>query len=355
MKYYLKCIRCSSEYASSYNRQICSKCNGILEVFYEGKFSDVRAKGTDFWAYEKFLPKCQYVHFKIGGTDLIKSKESNNLFLKLETENPTKSFKDRGTVIEIGKALEYKYNEVVCASTGNMAYSVAHYASLSGIKATVFISDDANPDKIKLISGVEGTEILPVKGDFVMAQQKAMEYTKRMNGEAFLVGDYCYRKEGQKTLAYELADQMQDMTHVIIPVGNATLISAVFKAFKELQTTKKLKRLPKIIAVQAKDCSPLVKAFNSSQRIEYQVPKTKADAIAVGFPGYGEQAMQALRETKGSAVTVTDSEMQKEQKSFNNTYGRVAELAGIASMAAYRKIKFSESDKVVAVISGGNV
>ena len=352
MRYHLECLRCGEEHGSDYGRQVCSKCGGILDVRYEGRMPRIRGTGA-FWDYEPALPDCRYGRYEIGSTRLIRSHGRGNVFLKLETGNPTRSFKDRGSIIEVSKAAEYGNREIVLASTGNMAYSVAHYSRLAGLRVKVFLSRGANRDKVRDIRGERDSSMDFVNGDFTKAQKLAERYARRTG--AFLAGDYCYRKEGQKTLAYEAVDQLPSMTHIVVPVGNATLISGVFRALKEMRTSGRIKALPKIIAVQAAGSDPLVRAFKSGKAIKYVLPKTKADAIAVGFPTFGDQALEALRETKGDAISVSDREMGLEQKEFYREYGLIAEPAGVASLAALRKIKVKGGDRVVCVISGGNV
>jgi threonine synthase len=351
MDYKLICLQCSEEYASGYDEQVCSSCGGILDVAYTRSIPRIRKPG-DFWDYEVALPKCRYRHYDVGSTRLIKSS-SKNIFLKLEIENPTKSFKDRGSIVEVSKAIEYGKDEMAVASTGNMAYSIAYYAKIAGLKVKAFISTGANRDKIRDIRSEGDASMDFVDGDFTKAQRLAIRYAKKTG--AFLAGDYCYRKEGQKTVAYEIIEQMPGVTHIVVPVGNATLISGMFKGLKEMKKAGKLRKLPALIAVQSKASDPLVRAFKSNRQVRYVEPKTKADAIAVGFPTFGDQALAALKETRGDAIAVSDAEMEKEQKRFFDSYGLVAELAGVAGLAAIRKMRLGRNDKVVSVISGGNV
>ncbi len=325
MRYHLECLKCGTDRPSGYDKQVCSKCGGILDVRYEGRMPKIVGTGK-FWDYEKVLPDCKYRHYEIGSTRLIQSHDQDNVFLKLEIDNPTRSFKDRGSIIEVSKAVEYGYKEITLASTGNMAYSVAHYANLAEMKVKVFLSKGANRDKVQDIRSEHDSTMDFVNGDFTKAQKLAERYARKTG--AFLAGDYCYRKEGQKTVGYEIINQLPSVTHVIVPVGNATLISGVFRALKEMKSTGRIKRLPKIIAVQAAGSDPLVRAFNSGKEIKYVMPKTKADAIAVGFPTFGDQALEALRETKGDAIAVTDKEMEREQDRFYEEYGLIAEPAG---------------------------
>lgn len=353
MKYYLECLGCGTTYKHTYRFQTCSKCAKNLEVIYTEKSKRIKAESGDVWDYEFFLPADTYKHYVLGGTKLIKSRKHDNLYLKLEVENPTGSFKDRGSVVEIMKAKEYGYNEITCASTGNMAYSLSYYSNLEGFDARVFISNDANRNKVKEIKEIGNAKVVNVNGDFNKAMDLAYRYSKKNN--AFLTGDYCYRKEGQKTLMYEIMDQMPSLTHLIIPVGNATLLSGVWKALKEMRQCGMIKRFPKMVAVQAERCDPLVRAFKARTELKYVKPRTKADAIAVGYPTFGYQGLDAIRETGGTAITISEEEMHEQQKRFHDNYGLVAELAGVAPIVAYKKLNLRQGDKVVAIVSGGNV
>ncbi|MGC8586981.1 MAG: threonine synthase [Candidatus Micrarchaeia archaeon] len=352
MNYTLKCLKCGREYSSTYPSQVC-ECGGLLEVVYEDNPAKHLKRHRSFWDYEPLLPKSSYSRYVLGSTRLVRSHESESLFLKLEIDNPTRSFKDRGSVVEIAKAFEYGYDEIVCASTGNMAYSVSYYAKIAGIRARIFISNNANADKLRDIRSTGDAKITQVKGDFNMALKVAEKYAKE-NG-AFLAGDYCYRKEGQRTVAYEIMEQLPEATHIIVPVGNATLISGMLKALKEMKSAGIIKRYPKVVAVQSEECKPFASAFKSGRGLKYERPMTKADAIAVGMPTFGPQAMAALKEIGGEAVTVSDKDMLREQKKFYEEYGLIAELAGVASVAAFRKLDIEEGAKAVAIVSGGNV
>ena len=352
MDYYLKCNICNEKYGSNYAGQICGSCSGLLEVQYKKKV-EPNLDAESFWDYEDQLPKSKYRHYLLGMTPLVRAHESRSLLMKMEIQNPTHSFKDRGSAVELAKAAEYGFNEVVCASTGNMAYSISYYSKLYGLRSQVFISTDANRDKINDIESVGDAQVHWVKGDFNKALAQAEAYSRKH--KAFLTGDYCYRKEGQKTVAYEVMQQVRDLTHFIVPVGNATLISGVYKALREMKAADKIRKMPKIIGVQASGCMPLVRAFKLKKPVSYERPRTKADAIAVGLPTFGNQAMEAFKETNGYAVAVSDRELEAEKERLYENYGIVAELGGVASLAAYRKAGIKENDRAVAIISGANV
>jgi threonine synthase len=346
--YSLRCLSCGKRYAMYFPRQVCDRCGGILEVEYVWR-PDLKELRKDFWSYEPLLPSGEYRHYKVGNTTLLKASESG-LKLKLELENPTKSFKDRGSVIEVAKALEHGYDEVSCASTGNMAYSVAYYAKLAGIRSTIFVSSNASWLKVRNIRETKDARIHLVKGDFTLAQRKAMEYAKRE--EAFLAGDYCYRKEGQKTALYEILAEAPDVKNIFIPVGNATLFSASFKALEELKRLGLTKSRPRLVAVQAELTDPIGLAFRTGRKVRYQRPLTDAGAIAVGYPTYGDMAVGEIREAGGTVVEVTDGEMEEERVAFYRNYGLQVEMSGVASIAAFRKA--SLSGESVAIVSGGN-
>lgn len=350
MDYTLRCESCGATYGRDYRKQTCD-CGGILEVVYKEGGKPPRFKGG-FWSMEKALPASRYRHYDLGDTELTQSKLPG-LWLKMELQNPTRSFKDRGSAVEIAKAMEYGYGEVVCASTGNMAYSVAYYAKLSGIRAKIFVSDNANRDKVRDIRETHDANVTRVKGDFNTALKLAERYASRK--KAFLTGDYCYRQEGQRTVMYEIAAQLRGVTHVLVPVGNATLLTGVLKAVMELRKAGRLPRTPRIIGVEANGCSPLYKAFTSNRALKYEHPRTMADAIAVGYPTFGNPALKLLGELKGGMVTVTDRQMAVEQNRFLSDYGIIAELAGVAGIAAYRKLRLPRASKAVAIVSGGNV
>ncbi|MGC8648593.1 MAG: threonine synthase [Candidatus Micrarchaeia archaeon] len=358
MNYALRCKQCGIEYASSFEKQTCERCGGILEVIYHEKQGEARkltyAKG--FWDFEPLLPNGKYKHFAVGMTKIVPSNDNDNLFFKFEFDNPTHSFKDRGSVIEVAKAKEYGFDKIACASTGNMAYSISYYAKLYGIEATVFISKGANRDKLIDIKSTHDAELHLINGDFTAAQKEAERYAQR--NDAFLGGDYCYRKEGQSTIAYELFLQARDAKNIIVPVGNATLFTALYKAYTRMKTAGLISTMPRLFGVEASGCSPLYKAAKNATEIKYEKPKTFADAIAVGFPTYGSEAIEAARLSKGEFITVSDKEMRSSQQEIYKEYGVKVELASAAGLEAYEKLCKRNTigkEQTVIILSGSNI
>ncbi|BCS91362.1 MAG: threonine synthase [Candidatus Micrarchaeota archaeon] len=356
MRYKLVCSSCNSEYDMSYKSQICSRCNGILRVEYY--YNDITDKDLQLRSYRsltRVLPKSNYGYYILGDTKLLRDIKDKALYLKLETENPTRSFKDRGSIVEISKAIDYNYKEIVCASTGNMAYSLSYYSRINKIKARVYISKDAVESKIDLIRS-NNAEIVNIDGDFTKAQEEALKYS--ISNNAFLTGDYCYRMEGQRVVTLEIFKQMRalkkSVDNIILPVGNATLLSATEKAIDELYRFKLIRDKPTVIAVQSAQCDPFVKAYEKDRSIEYVKPSTIADAIAVGYPTFGDSALEWLKENNGYALSVSDKELVEARDYFAGKYNLIIETASASVIAAYNRIRDRLDGYTVAIITGAN-
>ncbi len=359
MRYRLLCTACGHEEEGTAFR--CSRCNSILEVRED--YSKVRVKKSflkkkiSSRKYLPFLPLDKFlVKSDEGATPLVKKRfEGSEVLVKLETMNPTRSFKDRGSAIEISKALEFGADEVCCASTGNMGMSIARYAKIAGIKATVFMGKGGNRSKMAKIRKY-GARLIKVNGDFNDAM-KAAEAFARKSG-AFVCGDYHFRKEGQKSVAFEIMDQLNGRTpdFIFISVGNATLLAGMHKALREYSRFGLIDKYPRIVAVQSSRCNPLVRAYESGRKVSYVVPRTFADAIAVGYPTFGFEGIAALKATRGIALSVSEKQIGDAVK-YLKGIGIASEPGGAAGFAGYvsllQKGALSRK-KVVVVVSGNN-
>ena len=355
MHYRIRCTKCGHIEGDSAFR--CGVCGSILEVVYD--YDKVgRLSGGRMVRYSKLLPVIRLFSLKEGGTPLKKVRGGFNgaeLFLKLETENPTRTFKDRGSAVEMSKALEVGAKEMCCASTGNMGFSLARYARRAGIKATVFISKGGNARKISKIRG-EGARIIEVDGDFNSALNRAEAFAKRTG--CFLCGDYHFRKEGQKTVTYEIIEQLgrDAPDYLFMPVGNATLLAGAYKGLLELKRLERMGRLPRIVAVQSEGCDPLVRAYRRKGKVAYMKPRTEADAIAVGYPTFGFEGLGAIRGTKGAAVSVPDKDIERAVRRLEGL-GVYAELGGGTAFAGLIKAANRlqlKGKRVVVVVTGNN-
>ena len=356
MEYRIECTKCGAKNTESAFR--CSKCSSILEVVFDyGTRPKMNPRARGMFRYSSFLPVAKPFALGEGGTQLKTVKSADRkFFIKLETGNPTGTFKDRGSAVEIAKALELGADSVVCASTGNMGLSVAHYARKAGIGCTIFISGGANKNKISKIKK-ENATVKKVKGDFNAALKLAEAFALRTG--AFVCGDYHYRKEGQKTVAFEIMEQLRrhEPDYIFIPVGNATLFSGIYKGITEFKRFGMARRTPKLIAVQSEKCDPLVAAYADKKRITYMRPKTEADAIAVGYPTFGDEALEAIRKTNGSAIAVSENEIKEAVVALekHNIYAELGGGTGYAGFMKYSmKHKGMKSKIAVVVITGNN-
>ncbi len=359
MDFKLNCTKCGRAAPDSAFR--CGSCGSILDVVYaHGRKPKLRrAKpGSPMSRYLDFLP-LGIINPSLGegGTKLKRVRFGGvDLFLKLETGNPTRTFKDRGSAIEISKALELGKGSVCCASTGNMGLSVAHYARKAGIKCTIFISSGANRRKISKIRA-QGARIMMVNGDFNRALNRAEGFARKTG--AFVCGDYHFRKEGQKTVGYEIMERLAGGPDLIfMPVGNATLFSGVHKGLCEFKKAGLAKKMPRLVAVQSEKCDPLVRAFVDRRKIGYIKPATEADAIAVGYPTFGFEAIAAIKATRGYAIGVSEKEIERAVLELEKL-GVYAELGGGTGFAGF--LKRYEGDRasllgkrIAVVITGNN-
>jgi threonine synthase len=299
-----------------------------------------------------------------GGTALHKDVrlkgvwESPGLHLKVETENPTRTFKDRGSSVEISKAKELGFGEVCCASTGNMGLSLARYAKEENMKCTIFISRSANKEKIEKIKA-QSAAIKEIDGDFNDSLNAAESFAAKK--KVFLCGDYHYRKEGQKSLVFEVIEQMEYNVpdYIIVQVGNSTLLAAIFKGLKEFKYLGLISKMPKLIAIQSSQCNPVVRAYKNGRGVNYVKPKTRADAIAVGYPTFGFEGLNAMRATDGFAESVSDSEITKAISLLFKSTGIGAESGGAAGLAGFLKIssknpKLFKGKNTLVIITGNN-
>ena len=356
------CAECGKEYNIRQNIFHCPSCGGSLDILYDYKKVKLSLNKKEFlkqppthWKYWMFYPvdPKRKITMGEGGTPLIKSKLFDNVWFKCEGINPTGSFKDRGSSIEITKAIQLGVKNVCCASTGNMGASVAAYCARAGMRCKIFLFGRASNIKIKQIEA-HGAEIVEINGDYIEALEKCEEFAKKNNW--YLMGDYSYRSEGQKSVGFEIADQMNWVPpgNVLAPMGNGTLIYAMWDGFKELKTMGLTDKLPKMIGFQSEGCSPIVNAFKKDYTMVSPVdnPKTLATAIECGDPLDGKKALNALRDSGGFAETLTDQEIVDAQLLLAREEGLFVEPSGAVSLAGYLKVRKKLNGKVVCVLTG---
>lgn len=327
---FFRCLKCGKPY--SYNEIINSSvprcsCGSVVEAV------DI--------LFEKNITMFE------GNTPLIKKL---GVYIMCEYVNPTGSFKDRGSAIEISQALILKKDTVVVASTGNMAASIAAYSAFAGLKCKVFIPNTIHNNKLKQIYAY-GAEVIPIEGDYTVAMNLAEEYV-RQHKNTFLAGDYVYRFEGTKEIGREIFYKISIPDYIIVPIGNGTIFCAIYKYFKGLVDRKLTSRVPKMIGVQAERCSPIYKAWKEDTIITpVQNPETIATALICGDPIYGDLVLETVKESGGELIIVTDDEIKSAQEIMGKN-GFYVEVSGAVSYAGYLKKSYTGTIVILATGSG---
>lgn len=298
-----------------------------------------------------------------GGTPLIKMLNSENsvdvkeVYIKFEGANPTGSFKDRGMTVAISMAKHLGAKIVVCASTGNTSASMSAYAARAKLKSLVILPK-GKVAKGKLMQAIlHGANIAVIDGNFddalkiavSLSEEKTMYLLNSLNP---------WRIEGQKTLAFEIADEIGVPDWVVVPVGNGGNVSAIWKGFKELKEAGLISKLPRLAGVQAVGAAPLAEAFRRNLRKPRFIdnPETIATAIRIGKPVNWSRALKSIRESKGVLSDVTDEEIIASQKILARNEGLGVEPASAASLAGLVKLRkegmIEANEKIVLVATG---
>ncbi len=362
------CKECGLEYQLDEIINRCRICYGSLDIVFDYdeikrlilKESFLRQPAAH-WKYWMFYPTQNLdkrTTLGEGGTQLLKSEKFSfeDLWLKIETTNPTGSFKDRGSTIEITRAKEMNIASVCCASTGNMGASVAAYSAKAGINCKIFLPTNVSKGKIQQIK-IYGADIVRVKGNYTQALKSCEQYSKRT--KTYLVGDYPYRGEGEKSVGFEIADQlnMSVPDYIISPMGNGTMIYAIWDAFVDMKKVGLIDVLPKMVGVQAAGCSPIVDAWKKDSKEVKPLNKSKTLASAIDCPSPldGVKALEAIKKSHGFAEIVTDKEMIKIREELAKKEGIFAEVAGVASIASATKLERELDGKIVCIISGSGL
>lgn len=296
------------------------------------------------------LPLKDGVTLGEGGTPLLKSRLGEGLYVKFEGANPTGSFKDRGMALGVTAARESGANKVVVASTGNTAASAAAYAARAGLRCYVVLPK-GNVARGKLIqAALHGAEVVMINGLF----DKALDYVVNYGTKyAYPLNSFNpWRLEGQKTVAFEIYEELGCPDYVIVPVGNAGNISAIWKGFRELAELGLCNKLPKMVGVQAEGAAPLAEAWarGLEEPLFVDEPNTVATAIKIGRPINWPKALRAVKESGGFFVKVSDGEILKAQRLLASIDGVGAEPAGAVSIAAALKLQLD--GEAVAVVTG---
>lgn len=372
MKHALECIECGTRHPLNERAYVCAECGGLLEIKlvdtsgFDPERWSTRPLGV--WRYRELLPidqEVEVISLGEGGTGLHECRRLasdlglKHLHVKNEGENPTGSFKDRGMTVGVTKAVELGASSVMCASTGNTSASLAAYAARAGLTCFVVI-----PAR-KIAAGklaqavVHGAKIIEIDGNFDDAMRLVVDVAKKDGSPYLLNSVNPFRVEGQKTVAYEINDQLNRLPDIIVlPVGNAGNITALWKGLLELKALGLADTLPRLIGIQAEKASPIADAFRSgSDQIEpVAKPETIATAIRIGSPVNWKRALAAARKSGGLIETVSDLEILEAQKALAGREGIFVEPASASTIAGVGKLVdegvIKADEEVVCIATG---
>lgn len=369
----LKCRECAATYELE-ARHVCEFCFGPLEVEYDydaiGKLisrETIQAGPHSIWRYAELLPIVgqDYVNLEAGFTPLVRAERLgkalgiDELYIKNDTVNPTWSFKDRVVSVAISRARELGFTTVACASTGNLANSVAAHAAKAGLECFVFIPSDLEAGKV-VNSLVYQPHVVAVKGNYDEVNRLCSEIADRTNWAFVNVNVRPYYSEGSKTLAYEVAEQLgwEAPDHVVIPIASGSMLTKIYKGFNEFAQLGIIdKKSTRFSGAQAEGCSPVVQAFEGEHEFVSPVkPDTIAKSLAIGNPADGIYALDIIRNTQGHAAGVSDDEIVEGIKLLAETEGIFTETAGGVTIGVLKKLaesgKIRSDEKTVAYITG---
>ena len=364
----IRCISCGAEYALDEIIYTCKECGSILEVECSPDVSkDVfSCRKSTMWKYKEFMPvdQSKIVSLEEGGTPFVRCQKLGedlgvDLYVKVEGSNPTGSFKDRGMSVGITKAVELGVDTVGCASTGNTSASLAAYAARAG-KRCVVLLPSGKVALGKLAQAMfHGADVISIKGNFDEALEAITALA--LKGQLYLLNSVNpYRLEGQKSIGFEIVDDLgwQSPDRIILPVGNAGNISAIWKGVNEFYNAGFIDELPMMTGIQAEGAAPIYNAVKEGKKdiVPVENPETVATAIRIGAPVSAAKALRAIYDSNGLAETVTDDEILSAQKLLARTEGIGVEPASAASIAGLKKLvetgKVDKGERVVCIVTG---
>ncbi|NMX22086.1 threonine synthase [ANME-1 cluster archaeon GoMg4] len=371
-EYEVECIRCGARFPKDDIVYTCRECGGLLNIKYDYSKVDAeritKRKGEGVWKYRELLPfddETKPITIHEGNTPLYrcdrlaKAIGVSDLWVKHEGLNPSGSFKDRGMTVGVTKAVELGVKGVACASTGNTSASLAIFAAKAGFPCYVLLP------KGKVALGkvaqamMHGAQVFSLRGNFDDALRVVRALCEE-EGLYLLNSVNPYRLEGQKTIAFEVAEKLDWRVpdRLILPVGNAGNISAIFKGFLELKTLGITDGIPKMTGIQASGAKPIVNAFKED-KVEItpeEKPETIASAIRIGNPVNAAKALVAIRESGGVAESVTDDEITAAQLELARLEGIGVEPASAASIAGLRRLvelgAIERDERIVCITTG---
>ena len=371
-----KCVKCGREYAAVPDLTTCA-CGGILDIVYDyaairRDFSPRVLEGCrdhSMWRYRPFLPveaTSPAPPLRVGWSPLYRADNLaqalglKTLYIKDDGLNPTASLKDRASALAVVKAREAGADTVACSSTGNAASSLAGNAAAAGLKSYIFVPSRAPKGKVAQLK-IFGATVVSVEGsyeDTFELSKAAIEKWGWYNRNAAINP---YLSEGKKTVSLEIMEQLgwRVPDYIALSVGDGCTIAGVWKGLKDLASAGFIDRLPRLLSVQAEGCCPLNRAVQTGRPWQPMEENTLADSIAVGVPRNPDKALNAIRESHGVAVNVSDDEILAAMRLLGRTQGVFGEPAGVAGTAGVKKALelglISPDATVVSIVTGNGL
>jgi threonine synthase len=368
----LQCHLCKANYPAE-ALWVCEKCLGPLEPTYDYASvtvtrEEIERRPKNLWRYRELLPITgePRTGFDSGFTPLVRATRLaerlglSELYIKDDSVNhPTLSYKDRVVSVAATRAIELGFDVLACASTGNLANSVAAHAARLGVECCVFIPDNLESSKV-LGSAIYRPTILSIAGNYDDVNRLCTQVGDRYGWGFVNINLRSYYAEGAKTMGFEIVEQLgwRYPKHVISPVAGATLLPRILRGLRELKEIGLVSgELPHVHAAQAAGCAPVVNALNEGLEYPEPVrPDTIAKSIAIGNPADGFQALQAVRSTGGTGAAVSDKQIIEAIQLLAETEGIFTEPAGGTTLAAtidlVRRGVIERDDAVVVCITG---
>ena len=374
-KIFLQCRECHKQYDSTF-KYICDDCFGPLDVHYE--FPEITKESFNgreqtYWRYFELLPivdKSNIVSINAGMTPLVKAEKLgkelglNNLYVKIDSVNPTFSFKDRPAGVAISKAKEFGLKSVGCASTGNLASATAAHAAKAGFPCYIFAPSDIEHAKIAQALSY-GCEYISVDGTYDDANRIAAQIGDSKGVGVVNINMRSYYVEGSKTLAYEVAEQLgwKVPDQLVVPTGSGAMLNAICKGFEELESVSLIDKVSTMHmnCAQPRGCSPIVDAFkkNITDVTPVENPDTVAKSLAIGDPGDGRYVLKRLKQYNGIAEETNNKEILDAILLLAKTEGIFTEPAGGVSVSVVKKMvedgKIDKDETVVCYVTGNGL
>jgi threonine synthase len=351
----LTCHLCGATYPSE-ALWVCSECMGPLEVTYDYAAiskvisrAAIESRPPSLWRYLELLPVEEpKTGFNSGFTPLVRATRLarqlgvSELYIKDDSVNhPTFSYKDRVVSVAATRAVELGFPVLACASTGNLAGSVAAHAARLGIPCYVFIPHDLEPAKV-LGASIYGPQVVAVEGNYDDVNRLCTQIADRYGWGFANINLRSYYAEGAKSMGFEIVDQLgwRYPDHVVSPVAGGTLLPRIYKGLRELREVGLVEgELPRIHAAQPSGSSPVVNALEAGLDFPDPVkPNTIAKSLAIGNPADGFQVVKVVKETGGVGAKVTDEEILDAVQLLASTEGIFTEPAGGTTLAATRAL-----------------